>query len=100
MDKKIILGILLVSLLLIPLCTENKEKPVAESKGIASDVEAKTVTSESQSPVTTVAQAPLTELQTEACNNAEIGGTCESKLKELNIVPLEDCCKYLGKCCA
>lgn len=41
----------------------------------------------------------LSETQIIACNSADMGGTCESKLAELNIVSINDCCKYLGKCC-
>jgi hypothetical protein len=99
MDKRIILGVLLVSVLLMPLCTENKETP--KEATITTAAEETTVTSASeQEPATTTAKTPLNELQIEACNNADLGGTCETKLRELNVVPLEDCCKYLGKCCA
>ena len=83
MDKRIIIGALLLAVLLSPLCTENKETPTAAG----------------QTQPTTTTVIPLTELQKEACTSADQGGTCESKLKELNIVALEDCCKYLGKCC-
>lgn len=41
----------------------------------------------------------LSSLQTSACNAAEIGGTCNTRLKELNLVTTEECCYVLGKCC-
>ena len=41
----------------------------------------------------------LNEIQISACNAAYIGGTCDTKLKELNIVKVNDCCEVLGKCC-
>lgn len=94
-----IFGILLASLLLLPLCTDNKETQAETTKTTAAEKATDLTTAESTEPATTFAEAPLSELQTEACNNADAGGTCESKLKELGVVPLEDCCEYLGKCC-
>ena len=41
----------------------------------------------------------LTELQITACVSADEGGTCDTKLPELNIVTKEKCCQSLGKCC-
>lgn len=99
MDKRIVIGILLVSVLLLPLCTEKKETPLEETITTITDETAVTTTLEDQQPATTTAEMPLSELQVEACNNADQGGTCESKLQDLNVVPLADCCKYLGKCC-
>lgn len=98
MDKRIIIGILLVSLLLAPLCTEHKETPAEKTAVIPAEPTEESIP-EKQEPATTLAASPLSELQTDACNNADLGGTCKSKLEELNIVPLGDCCKYLGKCC-
>lgn len=42
---------------------------------------------------------PLSEFQITACNAADRGGTCETRLPRLGLVSKEDCCKYLGKCC-
>ena len=44
-------------------------------------------------------QELLSELQVVACNSADKGKTCDTKLKELGIVPKEQCCQVLGKCC-
>lgn len=44
-------------------------------------------------------EEPLSELQITACNSADEGGTCETKLLKLDLVTPEDCCKYLGTCC-
>ena len=99
MDTRIIIGVLLVSVLLLPLCTEKKETPLEKTITTVSDETTVTTASEKQQPTTTTEKMPLSELQVEACNNADMGGTCESKLQELNVVPLADCCKYLGKCC-
>jgi hypothetical protein len=41
----------------------------------------------------------LSELQVEACNSAQDGGSCNTKLADLGIVTKEDCCKNLNKCC-
>ena len=42
---------------------------------------------------------PLSDLQISACREADAGGTCQTKLKDLGLVSLEDCCTYLKKCC-
>ncbi|MDD3175970.1 MAG: hypothetical protein PHU51_05830 [Candidatus Nanoarchaeia archaeon] len=41
----------------------------------------------------------LTDIQISACNAAQVGGTCKTKLPELNLVQPKDCCRLLGKCC-
>ena len=99
MDTRLIIGLLMVSVLLLPLCTEKTETPLEKTITTAPDETTVTTVLEKQQLTTTTAEMPLSELQVEACNNAELGGTCESKLQELNVVQLADCCKYLGKCC-
>jgi hypothetical protein len=99
MDKNALLCVLLLSVLLVPLCTEKNEAPTDTTITTAAEQAAETTIAETQGVASTMPEIPLSELQIEACNNAELGGTCESKLQELNVVPLADCCKYLGKCC-
>jgi|TARA_Y100000031_G_C8196639_1_gene374016 hypothetical protein len=41
----------------------------------------------------------LSELQITACNSADDGNTCDTKLEELGIVTKEQCCQILNKCC-
>lgn len=41
----------------------------------------------------------LDDLQIDACEAADESGACQ-KLFGLSIVEIEDCCKYLGRCCA
>jgi hypothetical protein len=41
----------------------------------------------------------LSDFQVTACNAADRGGTCRTKLQKLNLITPEECCKYLGKCC-
>jgi len=41
----------------------------------------------------------LTEIQKTACEAANEGGTCFTKLSELALVLPEDCCKELNLCC-
>jgi len=41
----------------------------------------------------------LTELQITACESADEGGSCDTKLEELGIITKEECCEILGKCC-
>jgi hypothetical protein len=41
----------------------------------------------------------LTELQITACNSADAGGTCDTRLAEVDLVSKEDCCSILGECC-
>jgi hypothetical protein len=40
----------------------------------------------------------LDDLQIDACAAADESGACR-KLNGLGIVEIEDCCKYLGRCC-
>ena len=94
-----VLGFLIVSVLLFPLCTENKQPQEIPTTTVVIEVNAVTTTQEHPATVTSTPDIPLNELQKEACINADLGGTCESKLQELNVVPLADCCKYLNKCC-
>ena len=99
MDQRIVLGLLVISMLLFPLCTESKKSQEITSTTIAVEVNAVTTMQEHPETVTKTPDIPLNELQKEACINADLGGTCKSKLEELNVVPLADCCKYLNKCC-
>ena len=41
----------------------------------------------------------LSELQITACNGAESGNSCDTKLEGLGIVTKEQCCNILEKCC-
>ena len=41
----------------------------------------------------------LSDLQITACNSADAGNTCDTKLGEVGIVTKEQCCSSLGKCC-
>lgn len=45
------------------------------------------------------ASVQLTDLQVTACNSADAGQTCVSKLPDLGIVTKEQCCQALKKCC-
>jgi hypothetical protein len=93
MDKKKIIGVLLVSALLLMIYVGKKDTPTESKILIPADQTGDTTTEK------TIAEMPLNELQAYACNNADLGGTCKSKLEELNVVQLADCCKYLNKCC-
>ena len=42
----------------------------------------------------------LDDLQIDACTAADESGVCRTKLYGLGIVDIDDCCKYLGRCCA
>jgi hypothetical protein len=93
MRSKRIIGVLIALTCLFALCLGNREqpKPVATTQA---------QTPQTAAPTTTIAaNIPLDNMQIEACNSAELGGTCQTKLKEFGIVPLEECCKYLNKCC-
>jgi len=41
----------------------------------------------------------LSDLQVTACESADKGGTCFTKLVELRFVAPDMCCSKLGKCC-
>lgn len=95
MDKmltKIVICLLLVSVFLTALCTEKKEVP--------STTEMTASTSMQVTPTTEASQTiPLSDLQKDACNAADAGKTCQTKLASLGVVSLQDCCKYMNKCC-
>ena len=42
----------------------------------------------------------LKELQQEACMSADLGGTCGTKLSDLEFISADECCREYGKCCA
>ena len=69
--KKIIVGILLISVVLLLSCTPAQGPP----------------------PKT------LNDMQIVACNDAHEVGSCDTRLPEVGIVLKEECCKNLGKCC-
>jgi hypothetical protein len=41
----------------------------------------------------------LDDLEIDACTAADENGACRTKLYDLGIVDIDDCCKYLGRCC-
>ncbi len=41
----------------------------------------------------------LSDFQIAACNAADEGGTCDTKLSQFELVTKEECCEHLGKCC-
>jgi len=106
MDKKtarLFIGLLFVSVLSVSLCVENKQPTVNPVVTTQETAETTPATETPQTPETTQNTAPehnpLSDLQKEACNSADQGGTCYTKLAELDIVSAEDCCKYMAKCC-
>lgn len=51
-------------------------------------------------PDTISAAGGLNEAQIVACDAAQEGNTCKTKLTNLvGLVTLDDCCQKLGKCC-
>lgn len=44
-------------------------------------------------------EVTLSEFQVAACNAADRGGTCKTRLPKLNLVSAAECCEYLSKCC-
>jgi hypothetical protein len=51
----------------------------------------------SQQPETS--NVELLELQSVACNTADLAGTCTTRLREVGIVLAKTCCSTFGKCC-
>ena len=101
MDKKtskIVISLLLISVFFFALCTENKG---TAGNGITASTVSGTaaVATTSSSTTTTPGTVPLSDLQKSACNSADAGHTCQTKLADLGIVSPDDCCKYLDKCC-
>jgi hypothetical protein len=50
-------------------------------------------------PKSSVQDSKLSDLQVTACNSADKGGTCNTKLEGLGVVTKNQCCNILGKCC-
>jgi hypothetical protein len=99
MDKKtFLMGLLLVSVFLSALCTEKKE-PTGNGVATSTVPETNAATISTTPATTTQENTPLSDLQKDACNSADLGHTCQTKLADLEIVSPDDCCKYLGKCC-
>ena len=99
MKSKTIACLLIISICLFALCIGNQEQP---KPAATTTTQARTADPVQPAVVpTTLADAsiPLSNLQIEACNSADAGGTCQTKLKDFGIVSLEECCKYLKKCC-
>lgn len=48
---------------------------------------------------TTLPAEALSDIQVDACNAADEAGTCYTKLRELNMVTPQECCRHLKKCC-
>ncbi len=65
------------------ISSETSEQPPAETTTL---------------PAGTPAEA-LSDIQVDACNAADEAGTCYTKLRELNMVTPQECCKHLKKCC-
>lgn len=58
-----------------------------------------TTSKETISQNTQTKEIKLSDIQMSACNAADIGGTCQTKLARLGLVSSADCCYYMGKCC-
>lgn len=83
MENKIIIGIIILGVLVVGiLLFIPKSKEVVE-------VTTTTIPSTEE----------LSDFQITACNAADEGGTCDTKLPQFDLVTKEECCKYLGKCC-
>lgn len=41
----------------------------------------------------------LSKIQQTACEAADRGNTCDTKLKSIAIITKEECCSKYGKCC-
>ena len=101
MDKKtskIVISLLLTSVLFSALCTENKG-PMGNEVTASTVPTTAAVATTSSTARTTPASVPLSDMQKAACNSADSGHTCQTKLADLGVVSPEDCCKYLDKCC-
>lgn len=105
MNSKIVFS-LSIFLVFFCLClggedSGEQQEDVTGSKGTTTTI--KVVPTTQQEIITEEPEGeiiiPLSDLQINACNSADEGGTCKSKLEGMGIVSLSDCCKYLGKCC-
>jgi hypothetical protein len=93
MKSKTIVCLLIASMCVFALCLGNQEQTAPATTTTQAQ------TPQTAPPATIATNIPLSNLQIEACNSADAGGTCISKLKDFGIVSLEECCKYMKKCC-
>ena len=94
---KAAVSLFLALLLLTALCTDKKETKGATEKTTPAAGQATANTADKSSSSNTA--VPLSDLQKVACDSADSGNTCKTKLVGLDIVSLDDCCKYVDKCC-
>lgn len=66
---------------------------------LAAGIYVTTIYPESETTTTLESRRGLSELQITACNSADEGGTCDTKLPRLGLVAKEECCELLGRCC-
>jgi len=45
------------------------------------------------------ASTEVYQIEYSACDSADQGGTCESKLPQLDIITANECCEKFDKCC-
>ena len=100
MDKQtFFMTLLLASVFFSAMCTENKG-PTGNRVTASTVPEKAAIATTSFSTTTTPGSVPLSDMQKDACNSADTGHTCQTKLADLGVVSPDDCCKYLGKCCS
>ena len=102
MDKtitKLVISLLLVSVFLTALCTEKKEVPATTIEMSTSTLIQVTEPTDATGTTSDQGTIPLSDLQKDACNAADSGKTCNTKLADLGIVAPQDCCRYMKKCC-
>jgi len=102
-QRGIIVGFLILICGIVVLYVITNEKPPSEklplftttSIEITPTKEEITTTTERKIPE----EIPLSDLQITACEAANEGGTCFTRLNDLGLVSPEECCEYLKLCC-
>lgn len=72
---------------------------VLDDDVILSDENVSDVIEQQEEPEIIKPVVKLSELQETACNAAETGNTCDSRLSDLGLVSKDECCVALGACC-
>ncbi len=94
-ESKIILAIVMISIFCVLAYTIIVSKPPQPAPLTTTTLATTTLAT----TTTQIIETELSDFQVAACNAADEGGACYTKLPELGIVTPEECCKYLKKCC-
>lgn len=91
------LALLLILIFVVSGCTNSTSDVLDSRHSVSSEIV--DVDDGDSVLVISTESRELTIFQKEACKAADGAGTCNTKLRELGIVSIEDCCSSLSMCC-